>query len=214
LLEFNAMADRSIIYIDGFNLYYGALKGGPYKWLDIEHFFRLLRKDDDIQKIRYYTALVAGPAQARQKVFLKALDTLPLVEVSLGRFKARQTHCRVAACTHPGRRIFQMPEEKRTDVNIAVDMLDDAYQDLCDRLVVVSGDSDLVPVVNRVKANFPQKHIIVYVPSRDPTRGAAVELRSAADKHRTLPLALLRPSQFPAMVPDGSPGGIQKPAEW
>jgi len=208
------MPNRSIVYIDGFNFYYGALRGGPHKWLNVEQFFRLLRHGDDIQRIRYYTALVAGPAQARQLCYLKALETLPLVEISLGRFKARRAHCRVAACSHSKSRIFQMPEEKRTDVNIAVDMIDDAYQDLCDRLLVVSGDSDLVPAVNRVKTRFPEKQITVYVPSRDRTRGAAVELRSSADRNRTLPLELLRRCQFPAKLPNGTLEGIRKPPGW
>ena len=39
-------------------------------------------------------------------------------------------------------RFFDVYEEKRTDVNIAVYMLDDAYQDACDNFVLVSGNSD------------------------------------------------------------------------
>lgn len=52
--------------------------------------------------------------------------------------------------------------------------------------------SDLVPVVNMVKTRFPAKQITVYVPSRNPVRGAAVGLRAAADKNRDLPLNLLK----------------------
>jgi len=99
-------------------------------------------------------------------------------------------------------------------VNIAVRMLDDAYQDICDRFVVVSGYSDLVPAVNQVKTGFPDKEIIVYVPARSRVRGAAVELRGAADKHRSLPLEKLRHAQFPVRVPDGSGGINNKPADW
>lgn len=208
------MANRSIVYVDGFNLYYGALKGTQHKWLNLEKFFCNLRHGDEIQKIRYYTALLNGDRGERQAIYLKALDTLPLVELALGRFKATQVGCRVTACNHAGPRFFTKPEEKRTDVQIGVDMLDDAYQDACDRLIVVSGDSDLVPAVNRVKARFPTKQVIVYVPSRNPVRGAAVELRSSADKDRTLPLNLLSRSQFPASIPDVSGGSIGKPAGW
>ena len=50
-----------------------------------------------------------------------------------------------------------MPEEKRTDVNIAVFMLDDAYRDMCDQFVIFSSDSDLVPAVNMVRLRFPKK---------------------------------------------------------
>ena len=99
-------------------------------------------------------------------------------------------------------------------MNISVQMLDDAYQGICDKIVIVSGDSDLVPAVGMVKLRFPQIKVSVYVPARDKIRGAAVELRSAADKNRTLPLNLLARSQFPATVPDGSGGIISKPSDW
>jgi uncharacterized LabA/DUF88 family protein len=93
-------------------------------------------------------------------------------------------------------------------------MLHDAYEDHCDRFVIVSGDSDLVPAVNRVKTLFPQKQVFVYVPTRDPIRGAAIELRSAADKDRSLPLRPLKFAQFPPRIPDGAGGFIEKPATW
>ena len=60
------MSKRSIIYIDGFNLYYGALKDTKWKWLNLERFFTLLRQDDDIQVIKYFTALISGSHTLRQ----------------------------------------------------------------------------------------------------------------------------------------------------
>ena len=50
------MSKRSIIYIDGFNLYYGAIKDTKWKWLNLERYFTLVRQDDDIQIIKYFTA--------------------------------------------------------------------------------------------------------------------------------------------------------------
>jgi len=205
---------RSIIYIDGFNFYYGAVRGTAYKWLNLEECFRRLRPGDDIQRIYYFTALVDGSKGSRQQQYLKALTTLTLVHVILGKFKLKQVTCRINACKYPGSRIFEMPEEKRTDVNIALQLLDDAHHDRADRFVIVSGDSDLVPALEMIKAQWPDKKFIVYVPSRHPIRGAAVELRSAADKHKTFPLALLKVSQFPAQVADGRGGRIYKPTEW
>ena len=106
---------RSIVYIDGFNLYYGALQGGPYKWLNLERYFRLLRPDDSIQKIRYFTAKIAGGHAANQDAYLLALEILPLVEVILGRFKTKQIQCRVPTCPVPSPRFFTAYEEKRTE---------------------------------------------------------------------------------------------------
>ena len=68
--------------------------------------------------------------------------------------------------------------------------------------------------LERIKSQFPDKEIFVYVPTRDPVRGAAYELRAAAHKDKTLPLGLLKHSQFPAEVTYGSGDIIHKPASW
>jgi uncharacterized LabA/DUF88 family protein len=208
------MSKRSIIYVDGFNLYYGAVKDTKWKWLDLQKYFSLLRQDDDVQVVKYFTAMIDGSHRSNQEAYLLALTSLPKISIILGKFKLKQVKCLVGPCNFKGSRIFQMPEEKRTDVNIAVHMLQDALLDRCDRLVLVSGDSDLAPALNMVKKVAPEKQIIVYVPAINPIRGAAVELRSAADKHRTLPNALLPKAQFPPKIPDGEGGWIEKPAAW
>lgn len=205
---------RSVVYVDGFNLYYGALRGSANRWLDLERYFTLLRQQDDIRRIRFFTARTSSPASASQAVYLRALATLPRVDIIEGKFKESGVRCRIAACTYPGNRILRTPIEKRTDVNIALQMLDDAYQDVCDTLILVSGDSDLVPAVEMVRSRFPMKETVVYVPTRNASRGAAVELRTSAHRHRSLPLELLRKAQFPANVPDGRGGTITKPLGW
>ena len=169
------MKPRTIVYVDGFNFYYGAVRGTPHKWHDLEKCFLKLRPADDILK---------------------------------------QIKCVVPGCPYPGARIFDVPEEKRTDVNIALQLLNDANHDRADQFIIVSGDSDLVPALEMVKTQWPAKRLVVYVPSRHPLRGAAVELRSAADKHRTFPQALLKVCQFPPELPDGRGGTIRKPDRW
>lgn len=210
-----AQSRRTVIYIDGLNLYYGAVRATPaLKWLNIERFCKLLRPHDDIRLIRYFSALVDGPTQPNQAVYLRALSTTPLVEITLGKFKTKTIKCRVSACTSTCNKWYGTPEEKRTDVNIAVFILDDAYRDVCDQFIIFSGDSDLVPAVNMVRTRFPSKKIIVYVPSRNPVRGAAVELRTAAHVHRDLPLQLIPRSQFPDNIPDGAGGMLSRPVGW
>jgi hypothetical protein len=79
---------RTVFYIDGLNLYYGAVRQTPaFKWLDIARYCKLLRPHDDIILIRYFSALITGPTRVNQEVYLRALATTPLVEVTLGRFK-------------------------------------------------------------------------------------------------------------------------------
>jgi uncharacterized LabA/DUF88 family protein len=204
---------RTIVCVDGFNFYYGAIKGGPYKWLNLQRYFTLLRPHDEICRIHYFTALVNGPTVLNQQVYLRALETLPLINIVLGNYKAKRVKCTVSACAFTGARLFTTMEEKRTDVNIAVQMMEDSYENHCDQFVLVSGDSDLVPAVIRTKALG--KKVLAYIPARDPTRGAAVELRSVADGAKILPLLpLVKHAQFPATIPDGSGGFLSKPSSW
>ena len=77
--------------IDGFNLYYGCLKGSPYKWLDIKKLStQLFDSFHEISKIKYFIARVSGAvdpdAPRRQQIYLNALSTIPEVEVHFGKF--------------------------------------------------------------------------------------------------------------------------------
>ena len=52
---------RTFVYVDGFNLYYGALKGTPWKWLDLPALFaKVLQPHHDILTVKYFTARVSG----------------------------------------------------------------------------------------------------------------------------------------------------------
>ena len=210
------LTKRSVIYIDGFNFYYGALKNSPYKWLNLQTYFERLRQDDDVQKIWYFTARVSGASASRQNSYLDALLTLPKIEIKYGLFKDKTQKCRVIGCSLPAsQKKYKVPEEKGTDVNIALQMIDDAYQGLCDRIILVSGDSDLVPAIKLVKKRHPRIQVSVYIPSTNQKRGAACELRNCADKSHTLtPNNLMAQSQFPLTISTSSTTTINKPNSW
>ena len=85
---------RTRVYVDGFNLYYGALKGTPFKWLDPVRLSALtLPGACVLDKVLYFTARVSGlsdpGAPARQQIYLSALRALPEVEVHFGSFLAK-----------------------------------------------------------------------------------------------------------------------------
>ena len=85
---------RTRVYVDGFNLYYGALKRTTFKWLDLVKLADLLLPDGHrVDRLRYFTARVSGVsnagAPARQHAYLRALGTLPEVRVHIGRFLAK-----------------------------------------------------------------------------------------------------------------------------
>jgi 6-hydroxy-3-succinoylpyridine 3-monooxygenase len=210
---------RSAIYIDGFDLYYGALKDSAYRWLDLQKYFSQVRSDEQIQQIWYFTAEVSGSAGIRQKAYLDALSTCPLVKTVKGVFKKKELKCGVRSCNYSdpvsGKKFYSY-EEKQTDVNIALQIVRDAYEKQYSSIVLVSGDSDLTPALKLVREISPLTKITVYVPSRHPSRVKATgELRSIANKVRALPLTNLSKAQLPEAAQDAQGNIIShKPKCW
>jgi uncharacterized LabA/DUF88 family protein len=84
---------RTIVYIDGFNLYYAVRKIGC-KWLNPKRLAELvLSPGHAIAKVKYYTARVSGAADpgqpARQQAYFDALASVPEIEVYQGSFLAK-----------------------------------------------------------------------------------------------------------------------------
>ena len=94
---------KTHVYVDGFNLYYGCLRGTPHRWLNLAELCRLMLPFDDVRRIKYFTALV-GPRRGdngqplRQQLYLRALSTLPLVEIHLGHYLTHEVSMPLA---HP-----------------------------------------------------------------------------------------------------------------
>ncbi|MFM2234404.1 MAG: hypothetical protein RL296_63 [Actinomycetota bacterium] len=83
------------IYIDGLNLYYGALRNTPYRWLDLELLSKNLFPRDEIVIIRYFTAPInrrndISKSHSRQALYLRALRTLNSVKIHLGHFQSNE----------------------------------------------------------------------------------------------------------------------------
>jgi hypothetical protein len=79
------------VYIDGFNLYNGMIRGTPYRWLNLLEVCRKLLPQDDVERLKYFTARVdprvGDPDQPlRQMRYWRALRTLGCVEIILGHF--------------------------------------------------------------------------------------------------------------------------------
>ena len=92
---------------------------------------------------------------------------------------------------------------RRTDVNIALWLLDDAYRDRYDRAYVVSRDSDLKPAVAMVRSRFPEKEVHIVAP---PHLGHSNDLVSVASGKRKITRPQIEQCLFPEYVrrADGS----------
>jgi uncharacterized LabA/DUF88 family protein len=206
----------SVVYVDGFNLYYGAVKGTPYKWLDISKMVQLLLPKNQILKIKYFTALVGprpnNPGQPlRQQLYLRALQTIPSLEIIFGHFLTHVVSMPEANCPPGQQRYVQVfkTEEKGSDVNIATHLLFDAYKGLYDKAILISNDSDLIEPIKIVTSEF-QKGVIVLNPS--PNRPSQ-ELAKYAVFVKPIRQGVLVSSQFTQTLQDHN-GAFSKPPGW
>lgn len=204
------------VYVDGFNLYYGSLRGTPYRWLDLEALARRLLPRDDIQIVRYFTARVSDrvdpTAPVRQDLYLRALRTLPCVQIHFGTFLTNNVWMPLAKPPQRGRRKCQVvkTEEKGSDVNLASHLLLDAFKQQCDTAVIISNDSDLAEPVTIARYELG---MTVGVVNPHPARKRSRKLSQDAHFFKQLRSGALAGSQFPATLRDSS-GTFRKPSGW
>ena len=200
------MAD-AIAYIDGLNLYYGALKNRPaLKWLNPLAMVERLVPHDEISLVRYFSALTVRThsdpdAPARQAVYFRALRTIPKLIIHEGRMATRtKTGVALPASIPPRIETIEVFEEKRTDVNIASYLLLDAFEGRYDTAIVVSNDSDLTTPIEMAVDRLGRT-VVTVNPYRANRQSS--ELRRAAS--RAIPqinTSVLRASQFPDTLTD------------
>ena len=213
---------KANVYIDGFNLYFGSLKGTPYKWLNLLALCQRLLPNREINKIRYFTARVTPfphnrQAPARQQDYLRALGTIPNLEIHFGYFVSRPQNWPIYPVIYPvpggPPQTVQIlrTEEKRSDVNLATLLLMDCVDDGFDEAVVISNDSDIaLPIEYAVKRFGKTTGVINPQQSGKPSREL---LRVANWSYRSINLSVLAASQFPGVVTAGR-ARIRKPPSW
>lgn len=202
---------RVITYIDGFNLYFGLKDGGlrRFLWLDLVALAQtLIRNDQDLIETKYFTSRIVKPPEKkkRQSTYLEALGAHcgPRLKMYFGHFRSDPWQCDNCGV------VKQVRSEKKTDVNIAVEIMTDAFTDLFDTALVISADSDLVPVVLAVKRLFPEKRILIAFP---PKRHS-VELQHEAHASFTIGTAKFAQSQMPDVITKPEGTKLTRPAKW
>jgi uncharacterized LabA/DUF88 family protein len=205
---------RVTFYVDGFNLYYGALKPTPrLKWLNLQALATALRPNDEV-RVRYFTARVRQDpdpsAQGRQKLYILALETLPKVSIHFGRFRSHATFMPLVTPSPAGPRVVEVykTQEKGSDVNLGTFLLLDGMDRLYDEAVVISGDSDLAAPVRAANKRFGSVHVL------NPRPTGSRELETAAASYGQLALTLLEGCQFPNNVVVMSGRSVHRPPSW
>lgn len=217
---------RTIAYIDGYNLYYGLLRKSKFKWLDVYNLFlnQALNESSEIVEVRYYTAPMLGKmsddfeSPIRQRRYLQALRKMHPHGLKL-------IEGRIVAST-PFQRLFRpIPEaphlekvqvldfnEKKTDVNIAADMINGAWTRKYDQAVLCSNDSDLEGALRSIKEHHPHIRIGLVAPiSGDDPRKISNDLAQFSDWKKILSSVHLSNAQLPDRIPRSH---LSKPAAW
>ena len=205
------------LYVDGFNLYYRALKDSPFRWLDLRKLAEALFPNDTIHRVCYFTARLdtrpGNPGQPqRQQAYLRALATLPDVEVHYGAFRSGVKRRPLAEPVPglPAHVVVRDSEEKGSDVNLATRLLVDGFTGEYEQAAVVSNDADFAGAMRYVRDGLGLRVTLV---NPDAGNASPRELSDAATYVKRLWKSHLRRSRFPDTLAD-QVGAIRKPAGW
>lgn len=223
---------RTYVYIDGFNFYYGSLKGSRYKWLNPELLCKnILSPQNQIESIKYFTASVSARSDdpqmpIRQDIYFRALKTITCLKIIKGHYLTHNKNMKLAnpplyrKVTHPisgevRYHAFEFvdvlnTEEKGSDVNLATNLLIDAFEDKFDVAVVISNDSDLATPVGLVKNKFKKSVLILNPHSLDKK---SIQLTKYSTKVIQIEESHLVKSLFNEQLTDSN-GSFVKPDRW
>lgn len=217
---------KTVIYVDGYNLYYGLLRRSAFKWLDLYTLFKnhVLDSSADVLEVRYYTAPVLGKmsddpeSPKRQRVYLQALRKMHpgrIITIE-GRMSHTTPHHRLVEPIPDAPHIETVRvnffSEKKTDVNLASDMLAGAWTGAYEQAVLCSNDSDLEGALATVKKHHPHLRLglVAPIPGNDH-RKISRDLAQFVDWRKTLSPVHLANAQLPIQIPHTA---IRKPASW
>lgn len=166
------MPIRTIVYIDGFNLYHAIddLGESHLKWVNLWTLSEtLLRPNEQLVAVKYFSAYATWRQRSyrRHQRYVQALETSGVTPI-LGHFKIKTVTCQ-AVC----RQTYTTHEEKETDVNIGVHLMADALANRFDRALVVSADTDLNAAVALTRLEAPGKQIAIVAPPGRKNRNSA-----------------------------------------
>jgi uncharacterized LabA/DUF88 family protein len=211
-----AMKPRTFVYVDGFNLYYGAVKNTSLKWLNIVRMCELLLPGQSVLRVKYFTARVSGRRDDpdkpnRQQIYLRALRTLPNLEVVYGSFLSHDVMMPLADPVPGGPRFAKVvrTEEKGSDVNLAAHLVNDAHRGAFDAAVLVTNDSDLREAIRLVRKDLGLIVGILNPHEQTPSQ----VLLSEAGFVKQIRRGVLAAAQFPDKMQDAK-GEFHRPKAW
>lgn len=229
---------KTSIFIDGYNLYYGRLRGTQYKWLDVVALFSQITQSiephSQIISVKFFTA-PALPKFSRhgkesmraQNDYHRALEAKypDKFEKVLGSHVYEKDGTKMPMYVEGNLfdkdntvRVWRLVE-KKTDVNLALSMYRDTSKRALDQVVLISNDTDTEPAISALKEDFPTLEIRIIIPrgpqiSGKKSRPASSSLINLAHWSRSyINDEELISAQLPEQVPTKKKPS-KKPIHW
>ena len=221
--------NRVTFLVDGFNLYHSTRDLSQFenlrvKWLNIHSlcssFLYLISRDAKLAEIYYFSAyahhLNDPNVIKRHEDYIECLKSTGIVP-QMGRFKPKDVTCPLhsqlinlssSQCPINGK--FIKHEEKETDIAIAAKLFEIIYGNRCDTIVLLTGDTDLIPAIKTCKNLFPSKQVLFAFPYRRYNRELKLLCPSSFRIHSQTYVRHLFPD--PVLLLDGRK--ICKPTLW
>lgn len=202
---------KVVAFVDGFNVYYSMQKSQgnvlhKYKWLNLRKLLNkyVFSQTEVLDEIYYFSALTnENDKRMRHLTYVNALRSENIKTV-WGYLRYDPTDCPSCKTT------FMKPIEKQTDANIISQVMKMAILDEFDLALIVSADSDLVPMIKAVKHIKPTKEFRVVIPINQKAK----ELTQVCGDRRKIQDVHLADSQFPETVTLTDGMTISRPKEW
>lgn len=232
---------KTAVYVDGYNFYYGRIRGSAYKWLDLVALFeQILHVQDpafELKVVQYFTAPALPrfashgmASEIAQSAYIRALQarhgdrfTVTLGEHSYSRNGvAMPAYIDGQPFDRTQRvRVWRL-EEKKTDVNLALAIYRDAAAERFDQVVVATNDRDVEPALQALREDFPKMAIGVITPARPagsdeavgPRRVSTSLARHADWTRQHIRDEELAAAQLPKKVSPPGKKAIVKPDHW
>jgi len=200
---------KTIAYIDGFNLYFGLRDKGwqCYYWLNLWRLCHCLAsQNQQLINVKYFTSRIKKPddKRRRQNAYLRALGMTNGIERIYGKYEDEPHTC--PQCKYD----YTEPGEKMTDVQLATHLVADGFRDRYDTALVISGDRDLVPADEVCRDELSTKRIVAAFP---PMRSCD-DLKRVAHAYIHITEKELKNSLFLAEVSDVVGNKVTCPLEW
>ncbi len=214
---------QTIVYIDGFNLYYGACRAAGRRWLNPLALSQRLLPNDEIVEINYFTANIKRDpedpgAQDRQRLYHRALRTIPNLEIVLGHYISKQIRGQLvdAAPDEMRKRTVLTYEEKGTDVNLATCLLLDGFNRRYESAAVISNDGDLKMPIQVVREELDLHVTVVNPVLHSQHRSAALSPDPLPTNASFIRLSArdVTECQFPEQVVSPKGARLIRPERW